>query len=140
MENLYKRSILIKNFNCYTASLDCNLILKEHIKKDKKKEIQELSRKSRLLLEKGAAYQNDIGFLKTNSNSLFNILFSGLTYILYYIHIIYMIILLATNFLIPLKKNRYCRIYSPFPHFKNNGFEFQRILLPSGKENVSIRL
>ena len=27
-----------KNFNCYTASLDCNLILKEHIKKDKKKE------------------------------------------------------------------------------------------------------
>ena len=89
MENLYKRSILIKNFNCYTASLDCNLILKEHIKKDKKKEIQELSRKSRLLLEKGAAYQNDIGFLKTNSNSLFNILFSGLTYILYYIHIIY---------------------------------------------------
>ena len=25
-------------------------------------------------------------------------------------------------------------------HFKNNGFEFQRILPPSGKENVSIRL
>ena len=26
-----------KNFNYYIASLDCNLILKEHIKKDKKK-------------------------------------------------------------------------------------------------------
>ena len=25
-----------KNFNYYIASLDCNLILKEHIKKDKK--------------------------------------------------------------------------------------------------------
>ena len=117
MENLYKRSILIKNSNCYTASLDCNLILKEHIKKDKKKEIQELSRKSRLLLEKGAAYQNDIGFLKTNSNSLFNILFSGLTYILYYIHIIYMIILLATNFLIPLKKKQILQNLFAIPAF-----------------------
>ena len=42
--------------------------------------MKELSQKSRLLLEKGAAYQNDIGFLKTNSSSLFNILISGLTY------------------------------------------------------------
>ena len=39
-----------KNFNYYIASLDCNLILKEHIKKDNKKEIEELSQKSRLLL------------------------------------------------------------------------------------------
>ena len=68
-----------KNFNYYIASLDCNLILKEHIKKDNKKEIEELSQKSRLLLEKGAVYQNHIGFLTTNSNSLFNIPFSGLT-------------------------------------------------------------
>ena len=29
---------------------------------------------------------------------------------------------------------------APFPHFKNNGFEFQRIIPPQGKENVSIRL
>ena len=28
----------------------------------------------------------------------------------------------------------------PFSHFKNNGFEFQRIIPPQGKENVSIRL
>ena len=39
-----------KIFNYYIASLDCNLILKEHIKKDNKKEIEELSQKSRLLL------------------------------------------------------------------------------------------
>ena len=51
------------NFNkkkdYYIASLDCNLILKEDIKKEEKI-IDELSQKSRLLLEKGAAYQNDI--------------------------------------------------------------------------------
>ena len=51
-----------------------------------------------------------------------------------------MIILLVTNFLILLKKKiRDCRIYLPFLHFKNNGFEFQRILPPSGKVNTSIR-
>ena len=70
-----------KYFNYYIASLDCNLILKEHIKKDKKKEIEELSQKSRLLLEKGAAYQNDIGYLISNSSSTFNFSeFVGLTY------------------------------------------------------------
>ena len=60
MKNFYKRLILIKK-DYYIASLDCNLILKEDIKKDKKKLIEELSQKSRVLLEKGAAYQNDIG-------------------------------------------------------------------------------
>ena len=44
-----------KNINHYIASLACNLILKEEIKKDKKK-IEELSQKSRLLLEKGTTY------------------------------------------------------------------------------------
>ena len=43
----------------YITSLNCNLIVKEHID-DRKKLIEELSQKSRLLLEKGPAYQNDI--------------------------------------------------------------------------------
>ena len=34
-----------KNVNYYIASLDCNLILKEEIKKDKKQEIEKLSKK-----------------------------------------------------------------------------------------------
>ena len=45
-------------------SLDCNLILRKDIKKDLKKLIEELSEKSRLLLEKGSACQNDIGDIK----------------------------------------------------------------------------
>ena len=70
-----------KNFNYYIASLDCNLILKEYIKKDKRKEIEELSQKRRLLLEKGAAYQNDVSYLISNLPSIFNFLeFVGLTY------------------------------------------------------------
>ena len=59
MKNLYKKIILIKKKYYYIASLDCNLILKEDIKKEEKI-IDEFSQKSRLLLEKGAAYQNDI--------------------------------------------------------------------------------
>ena len=131
-----------KNFNYYIASLDCNLILKEYIKKDKKKEIEELSQKSRLLLEKGAAYQNDIGYLISNSPSIFNFPeFVGLTY-----HFILYLNSLNDNcfsykfFDTVEKKIRDCRIYSRFSHFKNNGFEFQRIIPPQGKENVSIRL
>ena len=97
-----------KNFNYYIVSLDCNLILKEHIKKDKKKEIKELSQKSRLLLGKGAAYQSDIGFLTTNANkNLFNLPFVDNTYhfiLFLHTYILYMIILLAIIFLIPLKK------------------------------------
>ena len=34
-----------KNVNYYIASLDCNSILKEEIKKDKKQEIEKLSKK-----------------------------------------------------------------------------------------------
>ena len=45
------------------TSLDCNLKVKKHIHDDKKKRIEELSEKSRLLLEKGAAYQNYIDYL-----------------------------------------------------------------------------
>ena len=52
MKNLYKKLILIKKKDYYIASLNCNLILKEDIKKDKEKMIEELSEKSRLLLEK----------------------------------------------------------------------------------------
>ena len=50
----------LNNLN-YITSLNCNLILKNIVNdhkgnKDRKKLIEELSQKSRLLLEKGAAY------------------------------------------------------------------------------------
>ena len=100
-----------------------------------------LSQKSRLLLQKGAAYQNDIGCLISTWPSIFNFLeFVGLTY-----HFILYLNSLNNNcfsykfFDTVEKKIRDCRIYSPFLHFKNNGFEFQRIIPPQGKENVSIR-
>ena len=63
-----------KNIDYYIASLDCNLILKEGIKKDKKK-IGELSQKSRLLLKKGADYQNDIEWMTSYIANYYN--FSG---------------------------------------------------------------
>ena len=68
-----------KNINHYIASLACNLILKEEIKKDKKK-IEELSQKSRLLLEKGTAYQNDIGWMPSAVTNYYNFSGFGVTY------------------------------------------------------------
>ena len=45
----------------YITSLNCKLKLKEYIREDEK--IKKLSAKSRLLLEKGAAYLCDIDYL-----------------------------------------------------------------------------
>ena len=50
----------LSNNGYYSTSLDCKLKVKNHIYHDKKKKIEELSEKTRPLLEKGAAYQNDI--------------------------------------------------------------------------------
>ena len=61
-------------------SLDCNLILRKDIKKDLKKLIEELSEKSRLLLEKGSAYQNDIGDIKWLTANYFNFKEKNLTF------------------------------------------------------------
>ena len=44
--------IFLKNRDYYVTSLNCNLIVKEHIN-DKKGLIKEISQKSRFLLEKG---------------------------------------------------------------------------------------
>ena len=53
----------------YMTSLNCNLIVKEHID-DRKNLIEELSQKSRFLLEKGPAYQNDVGRIEHRINSV----------------------------------------------------------------------
>ena len=38
------------------------------------------------------------------------------------------------------KKIKDCKIYSPFSHFKGNGFEFKRIIGQEKKDTVTIRL
>ena len=78
--NLYKKLFLKKYINYYIASLECNLILKEELTKYKQKEIEELSQKSRLLQEKGAAYQNDIGWTTSKIAPYYNFLGFGVTY------------------------------------------------------------
>ena len=120
-----------KNVNYYIASLDCNVILKEEIKKDKKQEIEELFKKSRLLLEKGATYQNDIGWLTSAIASYYNFSGFGVTYNF----IIYPNIIVENCYKYKFyanvdKKIKGCKIYSSFSHFKGNGFEFQRIIGP----------
>ena len=38
------------------------------------------------------------------------------------------------------KKNRDCKIYLPFSHYKGNGFEFQRIIEPKKNHLISVSL
>ena len=140
MNNLYKKFILVKKTDYYIASLDCNLILKEDIKKDKKKLIEELSNRSRLLLEIGADYQNDIGWLTSYLPYYYNFPEFGVTYNF----IIYPKILDEHSCKYKFydtvdKRIKDCKIYLPFSHFKGNGFEFQRIG-PKKNDTVSVSL
>ena len=57
-EIVYEIDFLTKN-DYYITSLNCDLIVKEQID-NKDKLIKELLEKSRSLLKKGSAYQNDI--------------------------------------------------------------------------------
>ena len=66
-----QRFYFSKKTDYYIASLDCNLILKEETKKDRKKLIEKLSEISRKLIEKGAAYQVDIGYLTSNLSYMY---------------------------------------------------------------------
>ena len=56
----------VNNLDCYITSLNCKLTVKEYIH-DKDEKIKELCNKSRLLFEKGPAYQNDIDYLTLKS-------------------------------------------------------------------------
>ena len=52
--------------------MNCNLILKDEIKKDKKKAVDELSVISRELNEKVPHYQVDFGYLQSFMNPIFD--------------------------------------------------------------------
>ena len=39
-----------------------------------------------------------------------------------------------------MKKVIDCKIYSPFPHFKGNGFEFKRLIGPKKNDTVTVSL
>ena len=65
-EEFAQRVYFSKKTDYYMASLDCNLILKEEIEKDRIKLIEKLSEISRELIEKGTVCQVDIGYLTSS--------------------------------------------------------------------------
>ena len=79
-EEFVQKICFDKKTDYYIASLDCNLILKEDIKKDKKKLIEELSIISRKLKEKGPDYQVDIGWLTPQMSHIYDFDIEDLTY------------------------------------------------------------
>ena len=89
--------------------------MKEDIEKDKENIIEEISEKSRLLLEKGAAYQNDIGWLTSYIADYYNFPGFRVTYnFITYPKIIAEYSYKYKFFDTKMKKNRDCKIYSPF--------------------------
>ena len=141
MKNLFKEFILVKKTDYYIANLDCNLILKEYIKKDKETMIEELSARIRLLLQKGTAYQNDIGWLTSATAGYYNFPGFGVTYnFITYPKIIDEYSYKYKFYDTKMKKITDCKIYSPFSHFKGNGFEFKRIMGPKKNDTVTVSL
>ena len=91
--------------------------------------IEELSAKSRLLLQKGAAYQNDIEWLISATARYYNFSGFGVTYnFITYPKIIDKYSYKYEFFDTKMKRITDCKIYSPFSHFKGNGFEFKTII------------
>ena len=120
------------------------MILKESKQfnyKDKKKEIEELSQKSRLLLEKGAAYQNDIGWMTSAIAGYINFPGFGVTYNFTLYQKTIEENSYKYKFYDTAEKNiRDCKIYSPFSHYKGNGFEFKRTIGPKREDTISVSL
>ena len=119
------------------------MILKEFIKKDKKKDIEELSQKSSLLIGKGAVYPNDISYLTSELSYIYNrpdlapLTFDYVIQPKLFYEYCYKYKYFDT---IEKKYIKDCKIYSPFSQFKGNGLEFERFITPKGKDNVSLRL
>ena len=94
------------------------------------------------MLEKGPAYQTDTVYLVSEISSIFDIKnVAPLSY-----HFILDPKILDDNcyyykFYDTIeKKIKDCKIYSPFSHFKGNGFEFKRIIGQEKRDTVTIRL
>ena len=88
--------------------------------------IEELPEKSRLLLENNTAYQNHIGWLTSYIADYYNFPGFGVTNnFITYSKIIDEYSYKYKFFDTKMKKITDCKIYSPFSHFKGNGFEFK---------------
>ena len=70
-EEIVQKVNFNKTIDYYIASLDCDLVLKEEIKNERKKLIEKLSEISRELIEKGVAYQVDIGYLTSQLSYIY---------------------------------------------------------------------
>ena len=109
--------------------MNCNLNTQEDIKNNVFAEIKELSEKSRLFLEKGPAYQNDIKRVhmrlgvpgRTHEKIYFYFVLSAANINTYSWH--YKFYDVEEN------KIRAYGIYSPYEHFLKHGFIFKTIHL-----------
>ena len=121
-EFVQETEFLSKN-KYYITSLNCKLKLKEYIHEDEK--IKKLSAKSRLLLEKGAAYLCDIDYLMLTSE--WYIKDSNHTYRFKLYPKIIDNYSYKYKFWDTIEKTiRDGQIYSPYSQFLGKGFNFER--------------
>ena len=90
---------------------------------------------------KCAAYQNDLGWLTSATAGYYNFPGFGVTYnFITYPKIIDEYSYKYKCYNTKIKRITDCKIYSPFLHFKGNGFEFKRIVGPKKKDTVTVSL
>ena len=118
----------------YMASLNWKLKVKEYIH-NKDEKIKKLSEKSRLLLEKGPAYQVDLDYLLLES--LWYVKRINASY-RFKLKIIDQYSYKYKFWDKTRKKIRNCQIYSPFSQLTGKGFDFEREDMPV--MNLIVRL
>ena len=138
-EEFVQKIKFFKRKDYFITSLNCNLKLKTIIKEHKKKEIEELSKISNLLLEKD--YQDDIGYMILDTAPYFDFKDFALTYNYKKDSRITKKDSFKDKF-IDLKDQtiKDCEIWSPFQPFQNQGFLSKRVKQPNPNNTFIIKL
>ena len=139
-EQFVQKIKFFKRKDYFITSLNCNLKLKTITKEDKKKEIEELSKISNLLLEKGSDYQDDIDYMLLDSSPKFN--FNDFTRTYNYKKDSRITKNCFKYKFIDLKDKiiKDCEIWSPFQQFQNQGFLFERVRQPNPNNTFIMKL
>ena len=124
------------NYDCYICSLNCNISgNNQTYLESKEKLINNLSKKSSALITKGADYQNEVGDIQSALTDNFHIPnIAPLTYKF----VLDPKVLENNTFKYKFYNVSDQKIYSPFSHFKNNGFLFRGVGTAASANTVSI--
>ena len=129
------------NYDCYICSLNCNITGNDQVYlQSKEKLINDLSKKSSELITKGADYQNNVDDIESVLTDNFHIPNNAPLTCKF---VLDPKVLENNTFKYKLydvsdQKIKDAKIYSPFNHFKNNGFFFRGVGPAASADTVLI--